>query len=62
MTRESNKNKLLDLVKKLGIEKHLMDSLEQLSEVYKLEIDKTKIEKIVGTERKKTMHYLKENL
>ena len=62
LTRESNENKLLDLIQKLGLEKHLMRSLEKLSEVYKEEINRNKIEEIVKAERTKTMQYLKENL
>lgn len=62
MTRESNKNKLLDLIKKLEMEMHLITSLEQLSEVYKIEIDRESVEKISSMEREKTIQYLKENL
>ena len=62
LTRESNKNKLLDLIKKLGLEKHLMESLQQLSDIYELKNNKKKIRDIESVERAKTMQYLKENL
>lgn len=62
MTRKSNENKLLDLIKKLGLQKHLINSLDQLSEVYQLDIDKSKVEEVVLAERAKTLQYLKENV
>lgn len=62
LTRKSNENKLLDLIKKLGLQKHLLNSLDQLSEVYQLEIDKNTVEEVVRAERIKTLQYLKENI
>lgn len=62
LTRESNQNKLLDLIQKLGLEKHLMNSISELYKVCNLEIDKDKIKDIESAGRMKTVQYLKENL
>jgi hypothetical protein len=58
MTRVSNKNKLLDLVYKLGIEKHLISSMDQLSEVYNYEKNQNIVNDISTKERFRAMHYL----
>ena len=62
MTRESNKNKLLDLIKKLELENHLISSLDQLQDVFELTVDNENVKRISMAEREKTMKYLKENL
>lgn len=58
ITRESNYNKLSDLIKRLGIEKHLVDDLSNLKSVYSLEKENESIKKVVETERSNTYKYL----
>lgn len=58
ITRESNYNKLSDLVKGLGIEKHWIDNMSQLESVYSLEKEYESIKKVLETERSCTYRYL----
>ena len=58
ITRESNYNKLSDLIKRLGIERHLVDDLSQLKSVYSLEKEYESIKKVIETERSNTYKYL----
>lgn len=58
ITRESNYNKLSDLIKRLGIESHLVDDLSQLKSVYSLEKEYESIKKVIETERSNTYKYL----
>lgn len=62
LTRNSNSNKLLNLIQKMGLEKHLIKSLDQLSQVYEITVDKEKIGTISSDERKRTIDYLRNNL
>ncbi|MBU5428785.1 polysaccharide pyruvyl transferase family protein [Kineothrix sp. MSJ-39] len=57
MVRESNKNKLLDLIDRLDIRDHLISADNDLDQIY--ELKKTqKLEEILKEERKKTKTYL----
>lgn len=58
ITRESNYNKLSDLIKRLGIESHLVDDFSQLKSVYSLEKEYESIKKVIETERSNTYKYL----
>ena len=58
ITRESNYNKLSDLIKRLGIERHLVDDLSKLNSVYSLEKECESIKKVIETERINTYKYL----
>jgi len=62
IVRKSNKNKLEDLTRRLGIEKHVLTDIEELERVLTIEMDKKNIEEILQTERKKAIEYLKNNL
>lgn len=62
LVRESNKNKLLDLVKRLQLEKHLVDTFDDLSKVYDIFIERDKLLNLIRVEKNKTMKYLSENL
>ena len=59
ITRESNYNKLSDLIQKLNIEKHQISSCVELEEKYKKEKDKKNIERIIESETSKAITYLK---
>lgn len=62
MTRKSNYNKLFDLVKRLGIERHLIQSFSDLNRVYSVTKQNSGIESIIKHERDKTYKYLSLNL
>lgn len=62
MIRESNKNKLKDLVERIGVSKHMIKKFKKLNDVYGIKEDKKKLKKIVELESKKTITYLKGNL
>lgn len=59
MLRASNKNKLEDLVKKIGVDKHLIRNFKELDGVYSIEKDKKSFDKILELESKRTINYLK---
>ena len=62
ITRDSNKNKLADLVSRIGINDHVVSSTSELKNVYDKEHDKTLMNNMISLEREKTINYLKENL
>lgn len=62
LIRESNRNKLEDLTKRLQIQDHVITDLSQLGVVLEKKLNKGKINEILGFERKRTLEYLKENL
>jgi hypothetical protein len=59
LVRESNKNKLLDLIDKLDTEDHLIDSVFQLDNAFNIENDFNRIRKLEITERNKALSYLR---
>lgn len=62
LVRESNRNKLLDLVKRISIEDHLMDGMEELELLYAREHDKTALKNLIEQERYRTIKYLKTSI
>lgn len=60
--RESNTEKLKDLMYRLNIEDHLLHNIHQLDQIYKLNKDEDKMNMIYQRERNKTIKYLEENL
>lgn len=60
--RDSNKNKLSDLVNRLDIKEHLINSLDELDKNYSIVKDQDKINKIIDKERTNTISYLKGNI
>lgn len=60
--RDSNRNKLEDLTTRLGIEKHVLTNMDNLENILNFELEKTRINSLLQTERNRTMEYLKENL
>lgn len=60
--RQSNQNKLLDLINTLEIEAHLISNWSELDKIYELEKDEEHIENIIINERKKTFDYFEENI
>lgn len=62
LARASNKNKLLDLVKKIGMEKHLMSDIIELEDKYGFFKDWGRFSSIIEEEKKKWWQYLKNNI
>lgn len=62
MLRESNRNKLSDLVRRLGVEGHLLKDLAELGAVASLPADRAGIDERLLAQRERTMLYLKESL
>lgn len=60
--RNSNRNKLGDLVKRLRIENHVVSEIGELDEVLKININKERVNTIIQKEKNNTMEYLKRNL
>ena len=60
--RDSNRNKLKSLLNKLNQEKRIVDNLNDIENLYNMEIDFTNTNQIIKEETKKTIDYLKNNL
>lgn len=57
--REANKNKLEDLIQRLEIEKHKINSLKRLEDTWTASNSRLRVSEICLKERKKTISYLK---
>ena len=62
IVRDSNKNKLIALLKYLKKEDRIVNSIEDIEKLYNYNIEYSITNKIIEKERKKTILYLKENL
>lgn len=62
LARASNNNKLLDLVNKIGMEKHLMSNITELDDKYSLSKDRNRFSSIIKEEVAKSGQYLKNNI
>lgn len=62
IVRESNRNKLLDLVKRFGVERHELKSMEDIERVYHYIPDRAGIDAVIEKERECSLKYLEENL
>lgn len=62
IVRESNKNKLEDLTKRLEIEQHILRDCNNLHNILSIELNKKNIDSILEKEREKSLEYLKSNL
>ncbi len=61
--RNSNNNKLLDLINRLGLTSHLCDDALNFENIYNIGIkDKNKFNELILKERNSTIEYLKGNL
>lgn len=59
MIRDSNKNKLEDLIYRIGIDKHMVDSTSKLDDAFLLDYETSSFDSIISSERLKTNNYLK---
>ena len=62
IVRDSNRNKLLDLVKRFGVDRHELKSIEDIERVYHYIPDRAGIDAIIEKEREGSLKYLEENL
>lgn len=62
MVRESNKNKLGDLIGRLEIEDHVIHDVSSLPQKYELAHDKTRLNVLLTSERERSLGYLEANL
>ncbi|MFQ7628337.1 MAG: polysaccharide pyruvyl transferase family protein [Blautia wexlerae] len=62
LIRDSNRNKLLDLIKKIKIEKHLIENMEEIEEKFSCTKDIVNFQKIIEMERIKTITYLEQEI
>ena len=62
ITRSSNYNKLTDLIKKIGIQKHLIEDFCELGEKFNLVKNATDFQNIVEMEKEKSIQYLQANV
>lgn len=60
MIRESNRNKLSDLVVRLNIQEHLINSIDDLEETYRIIKDQDRIDSILQNERIRSIQYLRD--
>lgn len=60
--RDSNRNKLEDLTKRLGIEGHILTDINELEKILSIELDRSRIDGVLKDARKETFKYLEENL
>lgn len=62
LIRDSNRNKLLDLIKKIKIENHLIENMEEIEEKFSCKKDIVGFQKIIEMERRKTSIYLEQEI
>lgn len=62
LARDSNKNKLLDLVDKICMKAHLMDSIEELDAKYGIAKNKAEFNDCIKKEQEKSLQYLQNNI
>lgn len=60
--RDSNRNKLEDLTKRLRIEGHILTDINELERILSIELDRVGIDGVLKEARKETFNYLEENL
>ena len=60
--RESNKQKLGHLLEKLELSDRIVNDVSRLSEILLTDIDYTKVNSVIETEKAKTVNYLKEKI
>ena len=62
LARESNKNKLFDLVDKIGMKEHLMNSVDELDAKFNITKKKADFERLIEKEQNRTWKYLQKYL
>lgn len=62
LIRDSNRNKLQDLTKRVGIENHVVGTIDELAKIYSFDKDVEKVNNILSEEQIKSKEYLKEHV
>lgn len=62
LSRPSNRNKLLDLVKRIGIDQHLMNDIHEVNRCYTIHKDTAAIDNLIHQELARSRQYLIHNL
>lgn len=62
IVRASNKNKLLDLMKKIEIENHRLQKMEDIEKVYNISNENTLLANTLEKERNRTLDYFKRSI
>ena len=62
LVRGSNRNKLGDLIGRLGIGNHEITDVDRIHDVYECVHDKTEFNRFIASERRKSISYLEENI
>lgn len=62
IVRDSNKNKLSDLISRLNIDEHQVTSIEQIVDLYAIVDDKKAIRDIENVQYKRSIKYLEQNI
>lgn len=62
LTRESNKNKMIDLVTRLNVTDHVIEDCSMLESNYSIKKNEQSIQRILETEKDKTINYLKNSV
>lgn len=62
MLRDSNRNKLCNLVARVGMEKHVLRDPIELGAVAKINKDQMFIDQVISHERQRSLAYLRENV
>ena len=60
--RDSNKNKLLDLIVRLEKKKHLCNNINEINDIYLVNNDIDKTNQIIKRECEKTYKYISKNI
>ena len=62
LVRESNRNKLGDLLKKIEMQEHVVMEISKLDEKYKMKKDMKNFQNIIEKEKEKSLQYLRKNI
>ena len=62
LVRESNRNKLGDLLKKIEMQEHMVMEISKLDEKYKMKKDMKNFQNIIEREKEKSLQYLRKNI
>ena len=62
IVRDSNKNKLSDLISRLNIDEHRVTSMEQIVDLYAVLDDKKTIRDIENAQYERSIKYLEQNI
>ena len=62
IVRESNKNKLIDLINRLEKNNHLCNNIQDINDIYLIDNDINRTNEICEIAKKESLDYLKNNI